>query len=300
PALEATARLLQSEEKHGEAAQVLERLLAISDGAGATAVAIALADEYDKLGDANQAVTALERGLTFDERNEELRKRLRTRYEAAESWQGLAGLLAGDADLVEAPREKLNLLRQAAQIHSRKLGDHVTAAELLDKASHIVPGDRQVLLELCDEYSASGRGKQAAEVLERIVESYGGKRSKELAEIHRRLADAYLADGEKQRAIEELDKAFRIEPGNVTVLKNLGQIALETDDLPRAQKMFRALLLQRLDDSSPITKGEAFFNLGEVHRRLGEKTKAIQMYERALQQDQSLQEAKDRLTELKA
>ena len=299
PALEATARLLQSEEKHGEAAQVLERLLAISDGAGATAVAIALADEYDKLGDANQAVTALERGLTFDERNEELRKRLRTRYEAAESWQGLAGLLAGDADLVEAPREKLNLLRQAAQIHSRKLGDHVTAAELLDKASHIVPGDRQVLLELCDEYSASGRGKQAAEVLERIVESYGGKRSKELAEIHRRLADAYLADGEKQRAIEELDKAFRIEPGNVTVLKNLGQIALETDDLPRAQKMFRALLLQRLDDSSPITKGEAFFNLGEVHRRLGEKTKAIQMYERALQQDQSLQQAKDRLTELK-
>ena len=50
------------------------------------------------------------------------------------------------------------------------------------------------------------------------MQSYGVKRTKELGEIHRRLAGAYLADGNGQRALEELDKAFRIEPGNVSVL----------------------------------------------------------------------------------
>src|SRR6185437_6643754 len=110
------------------------------------------------------------------------------------------------------------------------------------------------------------RGKQAAEVLHKIVESYGGRRSKELAAIHHRLAKAYLAEGEKEKSIEQLDIAFKIDPGSIAVLRDLGVLSLELssagDDkvkeghFDRAQKMFRALLLQKLDDSSPISKGE--------------------------------------------
>jgi Tfp pilus assembly protein PilF len=64
--------------------------------------------------------------------------------------------------------------------------------------------------------------------------------------------------------------------------------------------MFRALLLQKLDDSGPITKAEVFLNLGDVHLRLGEKQKAVQMLERALQTNASLQKAKDLLAQAKA
>ena len=149
------------------------------------------------------------------------------------------------------------------------------------------------MLELCDAYSASGRGKAAVEVLEKIVLSFGGKRSKELAEIHRRLARAYVSDGDQTRAMDELDKAFRIEPGNVHVLKELGDVSVQVGDLKKAQQMFRALLLQKLDDAGPITKAEVFFSLGDVHLRLGEKQKAVQMLERALQTDASLERAKD-------
>jgi tetratricopeptide (TPR) repeat protein len=131
------------------------------------------------------------------------------------------------------------------------------------------------------------------------VESYGGKRTKELGEIHRRLANAYLADGETQRALDELDKAFRIEPGNINVLKRLGEVAIDVGDMKKAQQMFRALLLQKLDDSSPITKAEVFMRLGEVHEKLEEKSKAIQMYERAVQADDTLEQAKIRLVALK-
>ena len=154
------------------------------------------------------------------------------------------------------------------------------------------------MLALCDEYNASGRGKAAAEVLEKIVQSYGAKRTKELAEIHRRLASAYLADGNGQRALEELDKAFRIEPGNVSVLTLLGQVAMDVGDYKKAQQMFRALLLQKLDETV-LKKSEVFLRLGEIHEKIGEAPKAIQMYERAIQTD-GLQEAKDRLAALKA
>jgi tetratricopeptide (TPR) repeat protein len=156
------------------------------------------------------------------------------------------------------------------------------------------------MLELCDAYSASGRGKQAAEVLQKIVDSYGGKRSKELAEIHRRLANAHLAEGNAASALEELDKAFRIEPGNVQVLSSLGEVALQVADYKKAQQMYRALLLQKLDESGPIKKAMVFLRLGDIHEKLGEKPKAIQMYERALQTDDKFDEARQKLSALKA
>ena len=207
--------------------------------------------------------------------------------------------MAGDADFAATPEEKMRLYRQAAEIQSVKRQDSGAAAALLEKASALKPDDREILLQLCDAYSASGRGKAAAQALEKIVESYGGKRVKELGEIHRRLATAYLADGDTQRALEELDKAFRIEPGNVLVLKMLGEVAIQAGDLKKAQQMFRALLLQKLDDKSPITKPEVFMRLGEVHEKIGEKDKAIQMYERAVQSDDKLEAAKERLAALK-
>jgi tetratricopeptide (TPR) repeat protein len=297
-ALEALARLLRAEGKRDETAEVLSRLLELSTGDEAVRVALQLADEYGSLSRTADAQRALERGLSAERTNRELRTRLRQAYETAEDWEKLAELATEEADLTDEPTAKVAALRQAASLHAKRRGDHAKAAELLDRASQLKP-DREILLALCDEYSASGRGKAAAEVLERIVESYGGKRTKDLAEIHRRLADAYLADGEKQRALEELDKAFRIEPGNVGVLKRLGEVALDAGDYKKAQQMFRALLLQKLEGNSPITKAEVFFYLGETHLKLDEKPKAIQMYERAVQQDAALDRAKSRLSELK-
>ena len=136
------------------------------------------------------------------------------------------------------------------------------------------------------------------QALQRIVDSYGGRRSKELGEIHRRLASAYRAQGNNADALRELDQAFRIEPGNVAVLKELGELAFELEDLKKSQQMYRALLLQRLDGASPISKAEVFYALGRVHDKLGEKPKARQMLERALQTDANLEEAKRLLADL--
>jgi len=297
-ALEALARLLQSENRLSEAAQVLDQLLSASTGEAAVLRALELAGVQQKLGSPEEAALALERGLVHDERSPELRSRLRSLYESMKAWEKLAALLARDADFAPNPEESVALLRKAATIHAEQRGDHGSAADALDRASKLRPDDRELLLALCDEYSASGRGKAAQDVLLKIVDSYGTKRPKELGEIHRRLAKAYLADGENQKAMDELDKAFRIEPGNVNVLTLLGQVALDIGDYKKAQQMFRALLLQKLDESGPLKKSEVFLRLGEVHEKVGELPKAIQMYERAIQTD-GLQAAKDRLAALK-
>ncbi|HWA76644.1 MAG TPA: tetratricopeptide repeat protein [Polyangiaceae bacterium] len=297
-ALDALARLLRADGRKSEAAEVLGQLLGMESGEAAVQRAIELADVQSELGDKPAAAEALERGLAAEPQNAELRRRLRALYEALEQWEKLSALAAQEADFAATPDEAVKLLRQAAGILSSKRGDHAGAAELLDRASQLKPDDRDLMLELCDRYSSSGRGKAAAQVLEKIVASYGPKRTRELGEIHRRLANAYLAEGETQKALEELDKAFRIEPGNVGVLTQLGEVAMKVADYKKAQQMYRALLLQKLDDGGPIKKSFVFMRLGEIHEALGEKPKAMQMYERAIQTD-GLAEAKLKLDALK-
>jgi tetratricopeptide (TPR) repeat protein len=258
-----------------------------------------LSELYRSLGDQELLIRTIEGSVELWPGDAELRSLLRQEYETVGAWDKVAEMIVLDAGKATEVAEQVKLYREAAQIHSEKRSDMASAIPNLQKAAELSPDDRELQLELCDAYSASGRGAESIAVLEQIVQSYGGKRSKELGEIHRRLATAYLSENDAERALAELDRAFRIEPGNVNVLRQLGEVALQAGDLKKAQQMFRALLLQRLDGNSPITKAEVFCRLGQVHQQLGENPKAKQMFERALQADPSLEDAQTGLSSLK-
>jgi tetratricopeptide (TPR) repeat protein len=300
PALTALVRLFREQGDLPGAADTLATIVELSTGEARLKSLKELSSTYIELNDVPKATQCLEIALQQDASDKEVRDRLRTLYRDHSEWAKLGELLASDADQTKDEVQQVALLRDAATIFSQKVADSSRAAELLEKALVKKSDDRGLLMLLCDEYNKSGRAKEAVTVLEKVVESYGGRRSKELADVHRRLAAAYRSDGSTARAVEELEKAFRIEPGNVTVLSDLGALTLEAGDLARAQQMFRALLLQKLDGTSPIQKHEVFYNLAVVHQRLNEKPKAIQMLERAIQAEPSYSEASQLLSELRA
>jgi len=292
PSMEALVRLYRKAERWEDAAEVLERVLDAGDTQDVARRAQELAELYERMDNGEKACQALERVLDAGQASPEILQRLHRLYEKLENWGRLAELIVKEADSAPSAEEKARLLSRAAGLYVDRLEDGQTAAALLQRATQLRPDDRVLLLQLCDVLNASGRSREAAETLQRIVDSYGGRRSKELGEIHRRLAAAYRAQGNNADAFKELDQAFRIEPGNISILKELGELAFELDDLKKAQQMYRALLLQRLEGPSPITKAEVFYALGRVHNAMGEKPKARQMLERALQTDANLEAAK--------
>jgi tetratricopeptide (TPR) repeat protein len=338
-ALEAVARMSEKRSDWERTAEVLARLVDLSSDATGVAWALRLAEAREKLGDAAGAEDALQRGLRLEPANGGLRQMLRVRWEKAEKWGELADLLVGDADLVaaaypdarvtasepprEAPKaalapgrsspgsvppppnvpppiaEQVKLLRNAADIHLLRRRRPEDAIPVLERAAQLVPHDRELLLSLCDAYNAAQRGREAAQVLEKVIASFGNRRTKELALYHHRLARALAQLGDKDVALAQLDMAFKIDPGSVGVLRDLGVLAFETNDLDRAQKTFRALLLQRLEPNAGISKGEVFYYLGEISAKQGDKAKAVQMFERAIENDPALDRARAKLTELK-
>jgi tetratricopeptide (TPR) repeat protein len=301
-ALNALARIYTEQSETAELAEILSILVRTSAGEERVNHALCLADARAALGDTAAAADALGVALAVDERNDAIRQRLRRLYEEQNDWAKVAELVISQVAVTDSVADQVKLLREASVMRAERLGDLAGAAEILERASALVPEDRELLLLLCDAYNKSGRGDRAAEALERIVASYGGRRSKELGDIHRRLGEAYLTQGVAERAKEEFEKAFRIEPGNVRVIARLAEVCLSTGDAKRAQQLYSSLIIQipKLEPGGPITKALIYGRRGEASLLLGERDKAKQDLERALKEDSSLDWVREKLETLKA
>lgn len=282
--------------EHVDALERLRDLLAAEEGAELSLRVATLAEE--KLGDATRATGALRAALSLQP-SDETRARLKAHLEKHAQWGELAALLDEELAAVTDDAAKVAALRHLATIHREKLGDPATGASYLEQAVALTPDDRDVLLPLCDLYIAAGRQRDAIPVLEKIVESFGGRRSKELASFHHRLGQAHEGLGDLDAALASYDAAFKMDLTNVDVLRDLGKLTLKTGDLARAQKTFRALLLQKLDDKSGISKADVYFYLGDISAKEGDAKKGASMLERALAEKPDHAEAAALLASLK-
>jgi tetratricopeptide (TPR) repeat protein len=261
----------------------MQQLAAMQQGADAVETSLALADlATQRLSDPALAEAALRSALAADPSRAETRKRLRAHLESTQQHAKLAELLAEDASAAATPAEQAALYTQVANLYSGKLGDPAKAVAFLERATQLVPDDRAALLALCDLYIAAQRQSDAVPVLEKIIASYGGRRAKEVAVYEHRLGQAYESAGNTDEALKHYDAAFKIDLTSVPVLRDLGRICLEKGDLDRAQKTYRALLLQKLGPDVGLNKADVYYRLGEISAKQGDKPKAKSMLERAI------------------
>jgi tetratricopeptide (TPR) repeat protein len=106
--------------------------------------------------------------------------------------------------------------------------------------------------------------------------------------------------GKTAEALAAYDSAFKIDLTSVPILRDLGRLCYSSGDWDRAQKTFRALLLQKLDATSGITKGDVYFYLGDITAKQGDPKKAISMLDRALVEQPGHPQAAALLAQLKS
>jgi tetratricopeptide (TPR) repeat protein len=298
--LRALANLYTHKESWTKAADALERLAARLEGPEAIELFHRVVDLYERqLADADQAGRALR--ATYDRfpSDRETRERLKGYYESCADYRALAEVLDAELDAVPSDAERVALLRTIPDVYRDQLDDPGTAAGYLERAVALDGEDRGALVPLCELYIAAGRQNDAVPILRRIIESFGKQRSKELASHYHRLGQALAAMGDAAGALEAYDAAFKIDLTNVAILRDLGKLTHANGDLDRAQKSFRALLLQKLEPDSGIQKADVYYYLGDIAAKQGDARKAITMLERALAEDRGHTQASELLSQLK-
>ena len=298
--LRALADLYERKESWTKVTDTLERLSGRLDGPAAIDLLHRVADLWEQqLGDSGQAGRVLRGAYDRFPHDAPTRERLKTYYEAEGNYRELAEVLDAELQAAASDGDRLALLRTISDVYRDQLDDPGMAASYLERAVELGSDDRGALVPLCDLYIAAGRQQDAVPILQRIIESFGQQRSKELATHHHRLGQALAATGDAAGALAAYDAAFKIDLTNVAILRDLGKLTHASGDLDRAQKSFRALLLQKLEPESGIQKADVYYYLGDIAAKQDDARKAITMLERALAEDASHAQAAELLAQLK-
>ena len=283
-ALDALARIHDSEGRPGEAAAALERLCERSSRDELGSRALRLAEAYLRAGQPELARARLEHAASTALDAGAVRKRLAELYRTLRAHAPLAALLTTEAQRAPSTKARLELLQETARLYIDKLGNAEAAVPLLEQAIELDPDEPSLRLGLASAFTNSGRLDDALSVLKTQIERYGTRKPKDRALVHFQLARVSLAADRRAEAIAELALANKIDPAHPGILQALAKLAFEEGQLDRAEKQYRALLLVlgRDDDDAP-SRAEALLDLAEIAARSQDDVRAGELVDSAFE-----------------
>ena len=287
-AFDALARLATARRDFSSTADYLTQLRECVPDSERPAVTLRLADALVASGREDLARVRLEEAMASHPKSEELRSRLGAMYRVKQDFRALATLLAQGASHASSKEQKLERLREAAELYRGEVNAPELAIPLLEEACAQDPEDRPLKLELADTMGAAGKVTEARALLRGLIDEFGGRRPKERAPVHYHLARLDLRAGDKAQAVSELEAATRIDPANAEILRALAELARDDGQLERAERSYRALLavVRRVEnpaENAPIVRSEALLELSDIAKRQGEQERAEEIMESALE-----------------
>ncbi|MEM6788246.1 MAG: tetratricopeptide repeat protein [Myxococcota bacterium] len=285
-ALDALARLHLAEGQPSEAARGLERRLSLSEPSDRVAVLLQLARARRKAEDREGARQALREAFEEAPRNAEARKELFDLYRKSHDWVALADALSRAAEVVNDDRTVLAYAEEASRLYRERLDDPAGAVPVLRRAVEVAPDDRELKLGLAEGLAAEGAFDEARGLFTALVADFGRRRSPARARIHLALAGVLRAQGENEAALEALDAASKMAPGDAEILMNLAELASDSEHLEQAERAYRSLLLTVRRGPArdlPIGPAEVLFQLAHLATRGGRDDKASELVESGLE-----------------
>lgn len=267
-----------------------------------------VADSPDGPEDRRQVVTRLAKALVgSDERHaaricletelekdapaDAARKLLAKIYRQQKEWLELSLLLAQGVAYAPDDVGRIAYLRGAALVERKQLGNLDAAVPLLENAIALDQQDRGLKLLLADTLRSAERYEEAADILHKLLEEFGRRRTKERATVHQQLARIAQAAGNLDEALEQAEAAAKIERTDAGILMLVGQLARAKGQLDRAEQAYRTLALiasrrpssSNEDDSDDVGESSILFELYRIAQERGDEQQSRELLDSALE-----------------
>ncbi|MCH9688761.1 MAG: tetratricopeptide repeat protein [Deltaproteobacteria bacterium] len=287
-ALDDLARLHLAQGQPGEAARWLEQRLSTTETNQQVAVRLRLARAQIQAERPTDAIATLEAAFGEAPRNGEVRKLLLGLYRKHEQWAPLADALTVATEHVGDTATILAYAREAAEIFHERLEQPGQAVPVLERAHVLAPDDRRLRSMLAEGLRVAGRLDEARTLLTGLIADFGRRRSAERAGVHLQLARVAHAQGDTGEALDQLELASKMDSGNPTIMRTLAETARQANELDRAERAYRALLLQVRRQTQgtvrePIGPATVLIELSSIAAQRGQTEQAEELVESALE-----------------
>ena len=196
--------------------------------------------------------------------------------------------------------ERKARIAEIASLYRGPLGRAADAIPYLEQLIELDPANITPREELSEALLGAGRIDEAAQLMLQIIEQLTkARRGKDVARYQQRLGVIAESRGDFVAAAESFNAAYKLDPSHAGTLAALGRLALRENDVERARKFYRSLLLQNFDEASAgVSKAEVYLALGQIHVMAREIPKARNMFERGLENDPKNEQLRQALASL--
>jgi tetratricopeptide (TPR) repeat protein len=200
---------------------------------------------------------------------------------------------------------RTSALLHAAELLLERDGDAQEAVSVLDEVRRLSPESIPCAVLIARAHSALGKPHEAMAALDEVVAAHRGRRSKDLALVHREISNIHLEAGNLSLALEALSKAFDLDMRNGELAMQLGHLAMDVDDTETASKAFRSVTMMKLkqpgtvEGASAESKAVAYYHLSRIAQAQGDIRKARLMASKAVSENPNHAEAQALLKDLR-
>ena len=287
PALRALAQLYEARGDQGQALDVLDRLVrTIDDKAEQVSIHFRMGNLLGgELGDRVAALDAYQKAIDLDPRHIPSYEAMRTIHLGAEDYHAAARALSRIAEIEDNPRRGALYRVELGILYEEKLEEHGQAIQCFESAVRLDPDNIEAALPLVREYAQHGRWKDAEPLLQLLVRASATRDPGEQHNLWLLYGQCAEQLGDDDIAIRAFGKAFELDAQDLVALRGLAAAHYRKKNWDNAFKFYQMVLVHHREALSSSETTETCYRLGIVKREQGERKKALNMFEKALEED---------------
>jgi len=243
--------------------------------------------EYGQLGNAQDAETNFLRGLAVEPGHVATMEALTRLYSDRGDWLKAAQMMVRAEQHTAVVLDKVRLLHEAARIYYDRLREPEAAKQLFAAVIALDPEHVDAGRPLADLYFQAREWAPLAPVIEMLVRKVAQTRPdpRDLNELYYRAARTADELGDFDRAVRHYEAAYNIDSTYLPTLIGRADLLFKMQEWDAAGKIYQTILVQHRDSQAEAEVVRIYYRLGMVRQNLGERKKALNMFEKALEID---------------
>ena len=243
--------------------------------------------QYNQLGDADASEANLLRGLALDPGHVPTMEALTKQYSDRGDWLKAAQMMVRAESYTAVAVDKVRLLFEAARIYQDKLRQDDAARQLYAAVIALDPEHVEAGRPLADLYFQTQQWNELSPVIDMLSRKVGQLHAdpRELNELYYRAARTADELGDFQKALGYYKAAYDIDSTYLPTLVGRADLLFKMADYDAAGKIYQTILVQHRDGQGEGDVVRIYNRLGMVRQALGERKKALNMFEKALEID---------------
>src|SRR5208283_4918730 len=179
--------------------------------------------------------------------------------------------------------ERTRLLYEAGKLYQTELGDEAKAKELYARTLELDPEHVEAATPLADIYYRQSEWAPLVPILEMLTRKADRRAHRELNILCYRLAKAAEQLGDEEKALKYYRSAYELDATHLPTLVDRANLLYRREQWDEAFKLYQTILVHHRESQSEAQIVEIFHRIGHIKTKIGDRAKAINMFEKALE-----------------